>query len=243
MIGHHDPRRLLDEYRRRPVNFDRTERDSFTPENGWHVDDLSVPLIPEPPGPPMSDGPFALAKRIMWGYEFADPSIVRAFYDPEEALDGRTMVLELNFHRVLRFNSGVRVTGVHDDRFMFNGRDVYAWGWDYSTLEGHLEQGQMDWRVWKFADTGELQFRIHAFSKPSEDPNLVVRLGFHLFGRREQLTFLHGTAKRMARLTHAAANQDDDALREASRRETARRTRRADDEVHDQLVQNVGRYK
>ena len=240
-IAHPDPQRLLDEFRRRPLNFDPSRRDECTPQNGWHLDDRCQPLVSEPPGPPQPDGPFELAKRLMWGYEFADPSIVRAFYDPDEPLQGRTMVLELNFHGLLRFNSGVRVTGVHDEHFQRDGREVYAWGWDYGTLQGHLEQGQMDWRVWKWADTGELEFRIHAFSRRSEDPNAIVRLGFRLFGRREQLAFLRSTLQRMARLTEAGARDGEPGLREASRRHTSRLSTREDEGIQEQLVENVSR--
>ena len=135
-ISHRNPQALLDEYRRRPINFDQSRCAEYTPENGWHVDDFCQSLVSEIPGPPLEDGPFAAAKRLMRGYEFADPSIVRAFYDPDEPLDGRTMVLELNFHRLLHFNSGVRVTGVHDEHLQIDGREVYTWGWDYSTLKG-----------------------------------------------------------------------------------------------------------
>ncbi len=232
-------RLLLDEFRRRPINFDRSRRAEYTPENGWHVDDFCQTLVSEPPGPPLVDGPFAAAKRLMRGYEFADSSIVRAFYDPDEPLDGRTMVLELRFHRLLRFYSGVRVTGVHDEHVQINGREVYAWGWDYSTLQGHLEMGQMDWRVWKWADTGELQFRIHAFSRPAPDPNLIIRAGFRLFGRHEQLSFLRSTLQRMARLTNAAADKGRQALRQTSIEHTAGRLPGADEQIHDNLVEHA----
>lgn len=240
-IAHPDPQRMLDELRRRPLNFDPALRAQYTPENGWRNDHLRTRLIGEPPGPPLPHGPFALAKRLMRGYEFADPSIVRAFYDPDEPLEGRTMLLELSFHGLLRFNSGVRVTGVHDDRLHVDGREVYAWGWDYSTLEGHLEQGQMDWRVWKYADTGELEFRIDAFSRRAADPNLLIRLGFRLFGRREQLAFLHSTLRRMARLTEAGVREGEQALRDVSREHTVRAPAREDADIHEQLVENVSR--
>jgi hypothetical protein len=44
-------------------------------------------------------------------------------------------------------------------------------------------------------------FRISSFSRPAPHGNILIRLGFRAFGRREQLRFLKLTAERMARLT------------------------------------------
>ena len=174
---------------------------------GWHVDDLCQPLRPEPPGPPVPGGTFAIAQRLMRGYEFADPSIVRAYYDPKGTLEGRTMMLSITF-RGLRFHVGVRVREVYDRKEEHEGRPVRIWGWSYGTLEGHFEMGQMDWQVWKWLDSGEVQFRIHAYSRRAPVANPIVRLGFRIVGRREQLAFLHSTMQRMARLTALVARED-----------------------------------
>jgi uncharacterized protein (UPF0548 family) len=82
---------------------------------------------------------------------------------------------------------------------------VRRWGWNYRTLQGHLEMGQMDYEVHKWLDSGEVQFRIHAFSRPARIPNPVIRLGFRLFGRRVQRRFARHACQRMARLTAAGA--------------------------------------
>jgi hypothetical protein len=79
-----------------------------------------------------------------------------------------------------------------------------VWGWAYRTLQGHLEMGQMDWQVWKWLDSGDVEFRIHSYSRRARDRNPLVRLGFRVLGRREQLAFLHSTLRRMERLTAAA---------------------------------------
>ena len=62
----------------------------------------------------------------------------------------------------------------------------------------------MDWEVWKFPDTGEVLFRVASFSRGGAAGQLLVRIGFRLFGRREQHRFLALTADRMARLTRSA---------------------------------------
>ena len=209
--------------RDRGLNFDPARRHEHVPENGWHVDDLCEPLPSEPPGPPVDGGSWEVARRLMRGYEFADPSIVRAVYDPDEALEGRTMLLQLRFHG-LRFHGGVRVSEVYDEERQSAGRTARVWGWAYQTLEGHLEMGQMDWQVWKWLDTGQVEFRIHSYSRAAPDRNPIVRLGFRLFGRREQLAFLDSTLVRMRRLTETALREGGgEPIRRAAEELTARR--------------------
>ncbi|HEX6461521.1 MAG TPA: DUF1990 family protein [Thermoleophilaceae bacterium] len=219
--------RRVTELRDRQPNFDPAKSDEHVPENGWHVDDLRQPLPAEPPGPPVEGGSWEIARRLMRGYEFADPSIVRATYDPDEPLERRTMLLELRFHG-LRFHGGVRVSRVYDEERTRDGRSARVWGWSYQTLEGHLEMGQMDWEVWKWLDSGEVEFRIHAYSRRAPDRNPVVRFGFWLFGRREQLAFLHSTLERMRRLTEIALEEGPgEPVRQAAEELTARPSRRA----------------
>jgi uncharacterized protein (UPF0548 family) len=136
----------------------------------------------------------------MRDYEFADPKIVRAVFQRDAPLKGRVMHLELRFHG-LRFHADVRVSDVIDEEREVDGRTVRVWVWSYRTLQGHLEMGQMDYQLWEWQDTGELQFRIHAFSHAARIPNPVVRLGFRLFGRREQVRFARHACERMAKLT------------------------------------------
>jgi hypothetical protein len=109
------------------------------------------------------------------------------------------MLLELRFYG-LRFYVGVRVGGVRDETTDRDGGPVRAWGWNYRTLQGHLEIGQMDYEVWKWLDSGAVEFRIHAVSRAARIRNPIVRLGFYLFGRREQLRFARHSCQRMAQL-------------------------------------------
>jgi hypothetical protein len=88
------------------------------------------------------------------------------------------------------------------------GRHVRVWGWNYRTLEGHLEMGQIDFEVWKWLDSGDVEFRIRAFSRRAAIANPVVRVGFRVFGRREQLRFARNACARMARLTEAALRDE-----------------------------------
>jgi uncharacterized protein (UPF0548 family) len=189
--------RMLDLLHDRDLNFDLgIEPD---PAEGWHIDDYCQNLPPEPPGPPADGATFRVAQELMTDYEFADPSIVRAVYYSDRPLADRDMVLEARFYG-LKFYMGLRVGGVIDEVVEFDGRTVHRWGWNYRTLAGHLEMGQMDYEVWKWDDTGEVQFRIHAFSRPARIVNPIVRLGFAVFGRGMQKRFARRALARMRRL-------------------------------------------
>jgi uncharacterized protein (UPF0548 family) len=106
------------------------------------------------------------------------------------------MLLEARFWG-LRFHFGVRVGGVFDETGEFDGRRARVWGWSYRTLQGHLEMGQMDYALWKWLDDGSVEFRIRVVSRPARIPNPIVRFGFRLFGRRQQVRFARRACERM----------------------------------------------
>jgi uncharacterized protein (UPF0548 family) len=196
-------RRDLKSLRQRDLNFDPARLPELARSDPWHVDDYCRELPAEPPGPPRAVGSFAIATRLMRDYEFADPRVVTAFYEADRPLAGRDMLLQIHFAG-LRFRVGVRVARVIDETRAIGWHDVAVWGWAYRTLEGHLERGQMDYEVWKWLDTGRVEFRIHAVSEIAEIANPLVRLGFRLFGRREQVKFARECGERLARLTQEA---------------------------------------
>jgi len=179
------------------LNFDLPSRAAMTRESGWNVDDYCQPLPAERPGPPLPGGTWERARELMLDYEFADPRIVRAVYAPDSQLEGRDMLLEARFLG-LRFRFGVRVEGVVDETSEADGQTIRVWGWSYRTLQGHLEMGQMDYELWKWLDSGEVEFRIHVVSRPARIPNPLVRLGFRIFGRRQQVRFAKRACERMA---------------------------------------------
>jgi uncharacterized protein (UPF0548 family) len=202
MLRDEGARRALDQLHDKPLNFDLDRSGQLTPGAGWHVDDYREPLPSEGPGEPAPGGSWQTARRLMRDYEFADPGIVRAIYHPDRPLEQRDMLLEVRFLG-LRFHLGVRVGGVVDEARTVDGRAVRVWGWDYRTLQGHLEMGAMDYEVWKWLDSGEVEFRIHVVSRAAEIENPLLRLGFRLVGRREQRRFARHACERMARLTAA----------------------------------------
>jgi uncharacterized protein (UPF0548 family) len=185
------------------LNFQINRDGPYTRENGWRIDRYRQSLPAEPPGAPVSGGTWELARQLSQSYRFADPTIARAFYDPSEPLAGRTILLEIHFWG-LRIYAGVRAGEVDDGVREEAGRRARVWAWNYRTLEGHFEKGQIDYEVWKWLDSGEVEFRIDAFSRPAWIDQPVVRLGLRLFGRRTQIRFARSACARMGDLARSA---------------------------------------
>jgi uncharacterized protein (UPF0548 family) len=219
-----------------PVNYDPAALDLRHPPADWHIDDRCQPLVSETPGAPVPAGSWETAKRLISGYEFADPSLVRAHYDRDAPLPGREMVLELRALGLVTVHVGVRVVDVYDEVRVLDGRRVSVFGWAYRTLVGHVEQGQMDWMVWKWHDSGAVEFRVHAVSRPAPIPNPAIRLGFLLLRGHERSVFLDSTDRRMRDLTALALATESpaDAVRQASSELTARHSEHSDP-AHERL--------
>jgi uncharacterized protein (UPF0548 family) len=200
LLGYPDEPRTVADLRGRGYNFDPRRLRELVEEERWHHDDYRQPLPPEPPGEPVPGGTFELAQALMRDYRFADGSAVHAIFEQDAPLEGRDMLLVARFLG-LDFHLGVRVGEVTDEVREEGGRPVRVWGWNYRTLRGHLERGQMSYEVWKWLDTGEVEFRIAAVSHRATVGNPLVRLGFALLGRREQLKFYRHTCEVMARRT------------------------------------------
>jgi uncharacterized protein (UPF0548 family) len=179
--------RRLRGLREKGLNFEPRPVEEYTPERGWHADALSQPL---------PRGSWEVARRLVEAYCMADPALVRATWDHDAPLLGRDMLLKLRLYRVLSVYAGVRVTRVWDETR--DGERVF--GFEYGTLTGHVERGRMDYEVRERGD-GAVDFLIHAHSRPSGEGLPWVRLGFWLFGRREQMRFYARCCERIARLS------------------------------------------
>jgi uncharacterized protein (UPF0548 family) len=197
---------VLDELSGLRVNYDperSPEHGAEAAEGHWHVDSGTTVIGREAPGPPEPGGAWAVARRLVGQYEFADARILRGVYRRGDALLGRNMLLEGRFWG-LRFYVGVRVTGVVDEeRDTRDGRER-VWGWCYQTLEGHLEQGLLSYEVIKNLDTGQVSFRVAGYSRPAPIGNPVVRWGFRIFGRWTQQRFYRNIQARLAGLVRTA---------------------------------------
>ena len=224
-----------------PVNFDPATLSGITTPDGWNLTDLCQPLPPEAPGPPEPDGSWKIAQRLMGSYEFADPSIVRAYYDPALPLRGRNMLLKLQAFGIARLYVGVRVNDVYEETRQLPEGSACVWGWSYQTLDGHVEMGEMHWEVWKWLADGRVEFRVHAVSREAPIRNPIVRLGFRLVRGHERQTFLESTKRRMLRFTELALSHESSTgqMREAAAALTSRPSS-SDDPAHDALARNAG---
>jgi uncharacterized protein (UPF0548 family) len=138
----------------------------------------------EKPGPPEPGGAFEQAWKLIESYQFSDPGIVKAHYDPREPLVGRTMLLELQVMG-FRFLCGTRVAL---DRSMKEESET-SLGYRYDTLEGHIESGSEWFMLTKLHQTGEIRFRIHASWQLGVFPNWWSHLGFLVMGEHYQLAW------------------------------------------------------
>jgi uncharacterized protein (UPF0548 family) len=204
LLGYPGEPRTVEDLHGRGWNFDPRRLRELIAEERWHQDDRRQALPAEPPGEPVPGGSFERARALMRDYAFADGSAVRAIYEQDAPFEGRDLLLVGRFLG-LDFRLGVRVFEVVDEERTEEGRPVRVWGWAYRTLSGHLERGQMSYEVRKWLDTGAVEFRIAAVSHRAGVGNPLVRLGFGLLGRREQLKYYRHTCEVMARRTTAAA--------------------------------------
>ena len=227
-------RRKLEQLSDKQVNYDPEAVDLEHPSAAWQVDDRLQQLPPEQPGQPAPGGSWQTASRLIRGYEFADPSIVRAYYDGDAPLAGRNMLLELRALGLVSIHVGVRVNAVYDETRELGGRKVRVFGWSYRTLEGHVEMGQMDWEVYKRIDTGEVQFHVHAVSRLAPIQNPVIKCGFLLLRGHERRLFLDSTQRRMVTFTELGRTGDGERVRRVSSELTAHRLS-SDDPVHGEL--------
>ncbi|MBC7462181.1 MAG: DUF1990 family protein [Thermoleophilia bacterium] len=194
--------RRLDRLHDVPLSFEAPATDIYDARAGWVIDTYTQALPGEAPGVPEAGGAWEVAQAALRDYEFADPRLIRAVYYPDRALVGRTMLLVGRFGP-LRFHMGARVYAVVDETRDVDGREVRVWGWGYQTLRGHLETGRMRFQVWKWLDDGAVDFHLDAASRPGHIANPIVRLGFHVFGRRLQLRFAHRACERMNGIVRA----------------------------------------
>ncbi len=186
----------------RRVNFDNSKADAYASEPGWHLDDLVEALPHESPGPPEEEGSWQVAREVMDSYQLADPRVVTASYDRDLPLSGRDMLLRIRFAG-LRLRVGVRIGEVYEETRSVDGRTVQVFGWSYSTLEGHFEEGQMHYELWKWQDSGDVEFHLKAVSRAARKGPFLTRTGFRLFGRSNQLRFYRQVCRRIKRLTEA----------------------------------------
>lgn len=190
-VGCVEPDGVLAGLRGRGLNYDRNQ----VRRREWNFDVHRATIADERPGPPECDGPWEAACALVRDYEFTPPELLRAVYDRQSPLLGRELLLEGRF-ALLRFMMPVRITSVIEDDDA--ERDTFGWG--YETLQGHLERGEVVYRVVKHRDTGRVEFTATSHSQHDPQLGLLLRIGWALFGRRQQLRFYREIGRRLPRL-------------------------------------------
>jgi hypothetical protein len=214
LISAPDVERELGRLRDLDLNFDPAHLGRLRRDPSWHVDHYRKELPAEPAGAPQDGGSWSVARHLSMEYEFVDPRIVHAYFDPSEAFEHRSVLLDIRFWG-LRIYSGVRIGGVDEGTRTEEGRSARVSAWNYRTLAGHFERGQIDYEVWKWLDTGEVEFRIDAVSQAARGSHPLVDVGFRIFGRGRQKKFARNACERMAKLTRDALDQVDGGARPA----------------------------
>lgn len=134
---------------------------------------------------------FARAKTALATYQFSDPSIVVAHFDPDRPLHGRRLLLEIKIWG-LHYLCPAVVSHVRDEA------DVFAFRYD--TLAGHFERG-VEWFLLTKEPNGDLRFRIEARWMRGAFPNWWSHLGFIAVGgfyQRRWHRRAHGRLSRLA---------------------------------------------
>ncbi|MFL5272907.1 MAG: DUF1990 family protein [Anaeromyxobacteraceae bacterium] len=182
----------------RSVNFDPSG--PLTAERGWNEVRSHAVVARERPGPPLADGAYVRARRLVAACAHSDPRIVVAHFDPAAPLAGRVMLLELMSAR-LHFLCPVVVGETRDDSDAVRATS----GFTLVTLRGHLERGREWFLVEKDLATGDIRFRIEASWRSGDFPGWWAWAGFQLLGRRSQRRWHRLAHVRLRRLVLARA--------------------------------------
>lgn len=147
-----------------PTNFEGAEEE-LSGERGWHHWHSEAVIAREADA---SDVRFARARVALANYQFSDPRIVVAHFDPRGALLGRRIILEIKVFGLHCLCAAV-VTQVRDEGDVF--------GFRYDTLDWHIERG-MEWFLLTRDEHGDIRFRIEARWQRGVLPNWWMRAGF-----------------------------------------------------------------
>jgi uncharacterized protein (UPF0548 family) len=177
----------LERLRSAPLNFSGAEEE-LTGERGWHHYHSEAIVAREAGG----DDCFRRARVALSNYQFSDPAIVVAHFDPESALLGRRILLEIKVLG-LHYLCAAMVTQVRDEPGVY--------GFRYDTLEGHIERG-MEWFLLTKDDAGGIRFRIEARWQPAPMPNWWSRAGFSVLSGFFQRRWHRRAHRLMSLLAH-----------------------------------------
>lgn len=169
------------------LNFSAAEED-MTGDNGWHHYHSEAVIAHEPD----DDACFERARIALANYQFSDPGIVVAHFDPTTPLLLRRILLEIKVMG-LHYLCPALVNKVRDEASVY--------GFRYDTLEGHIERG-VEWFLLSRDEQGDIRFRIEAKWQRGELPNWWSRIGFTFLSGHYQRRWHRQAHYRMSLLAH-----------------------------------------
>jgi uncharacterized protein (UPF0548 family) len=170
-------------------NFDVPEEE-LTVDHGWHHWYSEAVIAHERPH---EHECFERASVALANYQFSDPDIVLAHFDPATELLGRRIMLEIKVFG-LHYLCPALVTRVRDE-------DGTVFGFRYDTLIGHMERG-LEWFLLTKSSDGEIRFRIEAMWQRGELPNWWSRIGFAALAGHYQRKWHRQAHRRLSMLAH-----------------------------------------
>lgn len=173
-------------------NFDAVEED-MTPDHEWQHYYSEAVIAREPDRASVY---FERAVNALANYQFSDPDIVTAHFDPLMPLHGRRMLLEIKVLG-LRYLCPAMVTRVRDE----NSGGERVFGFRYDTLDGHIERG-VEWFQLTRGSDGRITFRIEARWRTGQLPNWWSRAGFSVLAGHYQRKWHRQAHRRMSVLAH-----------------------------------------
>jgi uncharacterized protein (UPF0548 family) len=177
----------LDRARTAGLNFDAAEEE-MTGDHGWHHYYSEAVIASEAEG----DDHFARARVALGNYQFSDPAIVLAHFDPVEPLLGRRMLLEIQVLG-LHYLCPAVVNRVREEPGVF--------GFRYDTLDGHIERG-CEWFLLTKDAQGDIRFRVEARWREGQFPNWWSRVGFMVLAGYYQRKWHRRAHHRLSLLAH-----------------------------------------
>jgi uncharacterized protein (UPF0548 family) len=177
----------LEEVKARPLNFDAAEEE-MTGESGWHHYHSEAVIAREPQG----DECFKRASVALANYQFSDPGIVLAHFEPDAPLLNRRILLEIQVLG-LHYLCPASVNRVRQEPNVF--------GFRYDTVEGHIERG-VEWFLLTKNQLGEIRFRIEARWRRGAFPNWWSRIGFIVLSGYYQRKWHRRAHNRLSLLAH-----------------------------------------
>ena len=167
------------------TNFDCVEQE-MTSEHGWRHYSSEAVIGRDREGGLLLER----ARMALVNYQFSDPAIVVAHFDPASALLMRRMLLEIKIFG-LRYLCPAVVSQVRDEPGVY--------GFRYDTLTGHIERG-VEWFLLTEDDRGDIRFRIEARWQHGDLPNWWSCAGFAVLAARYQREWHRRAHQRMSLL-------------------------------------------